>query len=258
MTPPSEGVSQQDRDDHGQLPDVRRFSAARLPAPRWTSIALSCGAAGFRADLLCRCNIQLQSEGRQACFRYDLQLGRRKPGIQPRRWLDHRGVYDAGHCAGWRQAGPVHADVLRPCEHVRQREHYGHQRGADDLGWVRGVHRHNVHAGDGALARCHQHEPVFAHRCGPGLHPGQGLYLLHKSIDALTYNADLKLKVGNGSGAWSSPATDLAKVCADATYDLLKATIDMSALAAGQTGYWGLDTYNTKQQQLRAALVLFQ
>lgn len=85
------------------------------------------------------------------------------------------------------------------------------------------------------------------------------IYVLHKSIDALTYNTDVKVKVANGGGGGWAYATDLAKVCAfDGTYDLLKAGIDMSVLPAGQTGYWGLDTYNTKAQQVRAALVLFQ
>lgn len=83
------------------------------------------------------------------------------------------------------------------------------------------------------------------------------LYLLHKSIDALTYNTDIIVKASRGSG-WAT-ASDLAKVCSyDATYDLLKASIDLSALTSGTTGLWGLDTYNLKAQQVRAALALFE
>ncbi|MBI5520206.1 MAG: hypothetical protein HY916_09115 [Desulfovibrio sp.] len=83
------------------------------------------------------------------------------------------------------------------------------------------------------------------------------IYVLHKSLDALTYNTDVTVGVSRGGNY--ATASDLAKLCAyDATYDLLKATMDLSAIGAGQTGYWRLDTYNAKQQQVRAALVLFQ
>jgi hypothetical protein len=91
-----------------------------------------------------------------------------------------------------------------------------------------------------------------------GLTPAKAtVYLLHKGIGSLAYNTDVKVKAGKGAGAWAQ-STDLAKLCAfDSTYDLLKASIDLRALPAGQTGCWGLDTYNAKQQQVRAALVLF-
>jgi hypothetical protein len=83
------------------------------------------------------------------------------------------------------------------------------------------------------------------------------IYVLHKSVSTLTYNTDVTVGVSRGGNY--ATASDLAKLCVyDATYDLLKATMDLSAIGAGQTGYWRLDTFNTKQQQVRAALVLFQ
>ncbi|HWR04375.1 MAG TPA: hypothetical protein VN419_10195 [Humidesulfovibrio sp.] len=83
------------------------------------------------------------------------------------------------------------------------------------------------------------------------------LYLLHKAVDGVTLNTDLVPKASRGSG-WAS-ASDLAEVCQfDGTYKMLKATMDLSALASGSTGLWGLDTHNLKAQQVRAALALFQ
>ncbi len=82
------------------------------------------------------------------------------------------------------------------------------------------------------------------------------LYLLHRAVDAVALNTDLVVRASRGSG-WAA-AADLDVLCQyDANYRLLKATADLSGLAAGQTGLWGLDTHNQKAQQLRAALVLF-
>ena len=80
------------------------------------------------------------------------------------------------------------------------------------------------------------------------------LYLLHKAIDPVSLNTDLVVSVSRGSG-WTT-ATDLATLCAyDGEYFLRRATVDLSALASGSTAYWRVQTFNTKAQQVRGALL---
>lgn len=85
--------------------------------------------------------------------------------------------------------------------------------------------------------------------------PGKAsLYLLHKAVDALTLNTDIKVSASRGDG-WAE-ATDLAVLCQyDADYKLLRASVDLSALAPGSTAYWRVQTFNTKAQQVRGALL---
>lgn len=80
------------------------------------------------------------------------------------------------------------------------------------------------------------------------------LYLLHKAIDPVSLNTDLVVGVSRGSD-WAT-ATDLTTLCAyDGEYFLRRATVDLSALAAGSTAYWRVQTFNTKAQQVRGALL---
>jgi hypothetical protein len=82
------------------------------------------------------------------------------------------------------------------------------------------------------------------------------LYLLHKALDALTYNTDIIVKASRGADYAAAP--DLAALCQyDTDYTLLRATVDLSALASGSTGLWCIETTN-KGQQVRAALAWFE
>ena len=85
--------------------------------------------------------------------------------------------------------------------------------------------------------------------------PGKAtLYLLHKAVDALTLNTDIKVSASRGDG-WAE-ATDLAVLCQyDTDYKLLRASVDLSALGTGSTVSWRAQTYNAKTQQVRAALL---
>jgi hypothetical protein len=83
------------------------------------------------------------------------------------------------------------------------------------------------------------------------------LYLLHKAVDAVTLNTDLKARVSlNGGSNWSSFGT-LETVCAyDADYNLLKASVDVSSLT-GTSFVWEITTLNAKSQRVRAVAALF-
>jgi hypothetical protein len=82
-------------------------------------------------------------------------------------------------------------------------------------------------------------------------------YMLHKAVDAVTLNTDLKARVSRDNGSnWSAFVT-LAEVCQyDADYKLLKGTADLSALASGTSVKWELVTYNLKAQRVRAAAMI--
>lgn len=80
------------------------------------------------------------------------------------------------------------------------------------------------------------------------------LYLLHKADGTLALNTDIKASASRGDG-WAE-ATDLTALCQfDADYKLLRACVDLSALPAGSTVSWRVQTCNTKSQRVRAALV---
>lgn len=82
------------------------------------------------------------------------------------------------------------------------------------------------------------------------------VYLLHKAMDSVTLNTDLKVRVSRDGGlTWSGYVT-LSEVCQVGDYRLLKCTADLSALASGTSLKWETTTYNAKSQQLRA--VAFQ
>lgn len=82
------------------------------------------------------------------------------------------------------------------------------------------------------------------------------IYLLHKALDAVVLNADLVVSASRYSN-WAA-ATDLTALCQyDANYKLLRATVDLSGLVAGTTGYFGISTANNKAQRVRAVLALF-
>ncbi len=79
------------------------------------------------------------------------------------------------------------------------------------------------------------------------------IYLLHKAVDGVTLNTDLKARASRDNGAnWSGFVT-LAEVCQfDANYKLLRGTADLSALASGTNIKWEITTFNNKSQQIRA------
>ncbi|MHC1753360.1 hypothetical protein [Humidesulfovibrio sp.] len=80
------------------------------------------------------------------------------------------------------------------------------------------------------------------------------VYLLHKSADVLTLNIDIKVSASRG-GTFAE-ATDLTALCQyDADYKLLRATMDLSALPSGSSVEWRVQTFNTKAQRVRAALL---
>jgi hypothetical protein len=83
------------------------------------------------------------------------------------------------------------------------------------------------------------------------------VFLLHKAVDAVTLNTDIKVRVSRDNGSnWSGYVT-LAEVCQyDADYKLLKGTADLSALASGTSVKWELTTLNTKGQYVRAVAML--
>lgn len=83
------------------------------------------------------------------------------------------------------------------------------------------------------------------------------MYLLHRGVDAVTLNTDVKVAASRVSG-WTY-ATDLADLGAfDAEYKLLRCTVDISGATSGSLGYVRVDTFNAKRQRVRAALAWFQ
>lgn len=85
------------------------------------------------------------------------------------------------------------------------------------------------------------------------------LYLVHKAVDAVALNTDLKVRASRDGGTtWSGYGT-LATVCAfDATYALLKAACDLSTTTSGTSLVWEITSYNAKSQQWRAVAVLLK
>lgn len=80
------------------------------------------------------------------------------------------------------------------------------------------------------------------------------LYLLHKSIDTVTLNTDIKISATRNSD-WAE-ATDLTTICTyDSEYKLLKASVDLASLTSGTNVAWKIQTFNTKSQRVRAALI---
>lgn len=80
------------------------------------------------------------------------------------------------------------------------------------------------------------------------------VYLLHKAVDPVVLNTDLQVSVWKGSG-WAT-STDLTTLCAySSEYSLLRATVDLSGLAQGSVLNWRVQTFNTKAQQVRGALL---
>ncbi len=82
-------------------------------------------------------------------------------------------------------------------------------------------------------------------------HPGSiTVRFLHQAVDAVTYGTDIKARVSTDGGSnWSDYGT-ITKLCAyDATYDLLEATFDTSALT-GTSLEPEITTYNTKAQHV--------
>lgn len=78
------------------------------------------------------------------------------------------------------------------------------------------------------------------------------LYLLHKAVDTVTLDTDLKIRVTLDGTNWSAYGTleDLGQY--DVNDKFLHAKIDTSALT-GTTGIkWEITTYNSKSQQVRA------
>lgn len=91
-----------------------------------------------------------------------------------------------------------------------------------------------------------------------GAAPGTvDVYMLHKAVDAVTLNTDLKARVSRDNGSnWSAHVT-LAEVCQyDADYKLLKGAADLSALASGTSVKWEVTTLNAKAQRVRAAAMI--
>lgn len=83
-------------------------------------------------------------------------------------------------------------------------------------------------------------------------------YMLHKAVDAVTLNTDVKLRLTCDDGSnWSGFAT-LAEVCQfDANYKVLRAQVETSALT-GTSVKWELTTLNNKGQQIRAVGLLLR
>ncbi|SNS00491.1 hypothetical protein SAMN04488503_2297 [Humidesulfovibrio mexicanus] len=78
-------------------------------------------------------------------------------------------------------------------------------------------------------------------------------YFLHRAIDSVTLNTDIKARVSrDGGSTWSGYVT-LAEVCAVGDYKLLKGTADLSPTNSGASLTWEATTHNFKSQQLRAA-----
>ncbi len=83
------------------------------------------------------------------------------------------------------------------------------------------------------------------------------VYILHRAVDAVTLNTDIKVGASRVSG-WAY-ATDLVDLGAySASYKLLRATVDLSALASGTSGYARVETADLKRQLVRAALAWFE
>jgi hypothetical protein len=82
------------------------------------------------------------------------------------------------------------------------------------------------------------------------------VYLLHKAVDALTLNTDIKVGARRGSSGYAD-ATNLTTLCQfDVDYKLLRASVDLSALlGTGTSAMWRVQTYNNKAQRVRAALL---
>jgi hypothetical protein len=85
------------------------------------------------------------------------------------------------------------------------------------------------------------------------------LYLVHKAVDAVALNTDLKVRASRDGGTtWSGYGT-LATVCAfDANYMLLKATCDLSAAASGTSLQFEITAPTGKSQQWRAVAALLK
>lgn len=91
-----------------------------------------------------------------------------------------------------------------------------------------------------------------------GAAPGTvDVYMLHKAVDSVTLNTDLKARVSRDNGSTWSGYVTLAEVCQyDANYKLLKGSADLSALASGTSVKWEITTLNTKSQRVRAAAMI--
>lgn len=87
-----------------------------------------------------------------------------------------------------------------------------------------------------------------------GAAPGTvDVYMLHKAVDSVTLNTDLKARVSRDNGSTWSGYVNLAEVCQyDSNYKLLKGTADMSTTTSGTSLKWEITTLNAKAQQLRA------
>lgn len=83
------------------------------------------------------------------------------------------------------------------------------------------------------------------------------IYMLHKPIDSVTLNTDIKVRATRDNGAnWSGYVT-LAEICQhDTEYKLLKGTADLSALASGTSVAWEISTLNAKVQRVRAVAMI--
>ncbi|MDD3066873.1 MAG: hypothetical protein PHO48_03525, partial [Candidatus Gracilibacteria bacterium] len=84
-------------------------------------------------------------------------------------------------------------------------------------------------------------------------------YLLHKAVDSVTLNTDIKVRASRDNGSsWSAYIT-LAEVCQfDSNYKILKGTANLSALASGTSVKWEITTYNAKSQQIRSVATIFR
>ena len=83
------------------------------------------------------------------------------------------------------------------------------------------------------------------------------LFIVHKAVDVVALANDIKVRITLDGSAWSgySILEDLGVF--DSAYKLLHVRCDTSSLS-GSTGIkWELSTYNSKNQYLRAAAMLF-
>lgn len=82
------------------------------------------------------------------------------------------------------------------------------------------------------------------------------LYMLHKAVDAVTLNTDVKARVSLDGTNWSGFATltDLGQY--DTNYKILRATVDTSGLTGTSGIKWEITTLNAKAQRVRAVAML--